>query len=74
MAARRLSARQRKKRPVSLETPTDAELPDSPEDRPADIDKAPTLAQQVHQALETRIVDGDWLPDTRVSLRTLARL
>lgn len=72
MATRRLSARQREKRPVSLETPTDAASPDPPEDRPADIDKAPTLAQQVYQALESRIVDGDWLPDTRVSLRTLA--
>lgn len=30
------------------------------------------MAQQVYANLEIRILDGEWLPDTKVSLRTLA--
>jgi DNA-binding GntR family transcriptional regulator len=31
-----------------------------------------TLAQRVYDTLEARILDGQWLPETKVSLRTLA--
>jgi len=31
-----------------------------------------TLAHQVYESLEASIVDGQWLPDTKVSLRSLA--
>jgi GntR family transcriptional regulator, colanic acid and biofilm gene transcriptional regulator len=33
---------------------------------------SPTLARQVYRQLEARILDGEWLPGTRVSLRSLA--
>src|SRR3978361_330171 len=31
-----------------------------------------TLAHQVYQQLEVRILNGEWLPNTKVSLRKLA--
>ncbi len=55
--------------PSALELPPDegvVELDADPAGR------SPTLAHQVYRALEARILDGDWLPDTRVSLRSLA--
>ena len=33
---------------------------------------SPTLAQRVYETLEERILAGEWLPETKVSLRTLA--
>lgn len=39
---------------------------------PDDFGDSPTLAHQVYRELEARILDGEWLPDTRVSLRSLA--
>ncbi|MCB4768149.1 GntR family transcriptional regulator [Ancylobacter sp. Lp-2] len=33
-----------------------------------------TLAHHIYRELESRIVDGAWLPDTRISLRKLATL
>jgi DNA-binding GntR family transcriptional regulator len=40
--------------------------------RPAGIGEQGTLSQQVYRELESRILTGQWLPDTKVSLRTLA--
>jgi GntR family colanic acid and biofilm gene transcriptional regulator len=55
--------------------PSVLELP--PDERVFELDPdhaggSPTLAHQVYRQLEARILDGDWLPGTRVSLRGLA--
>ncbi len=39
---------------------------------PAEGRVARTLAQRAYETLEGRILDGEWLPETKVSLRTLA--
>ncbi len=41
-------------------------------DPPSEGPEARTLAQRVYEDLEGRILDGEWLPETKVSLRTLA--
>ena len=55
-----------------MSEPMDFDTIDLSIDRNAGTDETPTLARQVYQQLETRILDGYWLPNTRLSLRTLA--
>ena len=57
---------------MTLEPALDRQTTEPRIDRPTGPDEFPTLARQVYQELESRILDGQWLPNTKVSLRTLA--
>jgi DNA-binding GntR family transcriptional regulator len=57
---------------LTLEPLLDLDTIELRNDRSAGTDETPTLARQVYQELESRILDGQWLPNTKVSLRTLA--
>ena len=54
---------------LALDPPVSRTPPPPPA---GDAGEAPTLAQLVYDQLESRILAGQWLPDTKVSLRTLA--
>jgi GntR family colanic acid and biofilm gene transcriptional regulator len=57
---------------LTLEPALDRQTTEPRVDRRTGPDEFPTLARQVYQELESRILDGQWLPNTKVSLRTLA--